>query len=518
MNPSSTSALPAEAPPKKITRSTNAAPHAEILPGLTTPKRATRKGKEKQLLTTIGSASDTDNANPSAQLTTEDQSKTPSATPQPGSSASAEIASLRAEVAWLHQQLNRQVIPAPRTSQAPGSRKSNRRQRSRGRNGGLKPPAWTQVKSGMISRNTRNEPRRSRSVNSAPETGVPPPARNSNRNTVPLPTRLRPTVELGGGEPSQDGYPSDSSKGSSRNTRDSEPYPGSRHLPRRQHLSVKKSDPERLDDNTDPLFSAWKKLMIAKLRENYDHFPDEESRMAYVFDRTKGESQRHLDPRYLTDREDSFVDAEEMIAYLASVYENQQEIEDAQDEFEQMTMGINETFQEFRTRFLQKANLAGVPLSTRLHALYRKIIKELQWDLYLEKTQWTSFDQACERIGAADKTRRQLIARNGPRERTRDRMSTRARNSIPATNITPRSTPRTPGLFDVRQSTPAPSRETPRRSIPQAPLTCWNCGKLGHTSPECSEPKKVRINEMEEGESHSESDETTESEPGNEQP
>jgi len=52
-----------------------------------------------------------------------------------------------------------------------------------------------------------------------------------------------------------------------------------------------------------------------------------------------------------------------------------------------MTIGINETFQEFRTHFLQKANLAGVPLSTRLHTLYRKIIKELQWDLYLEKTQ-----------------------------------------------------------------------------------------------------------------------------------
>jgi len=81
MNPSSTFALPAEAPPKKITKSTNAASHAKILPKLTTPKRATRKGKEKQLLTTIESASDTDNANPSAQLTTEDQSKTSSATP-----------------------------------------------------------------------------------------------------------------------------------------------------------------------------------------------------------------------------------------------------------------------------------------------------------------------------------------------------------------------------------------------------------------------------------------------------
>lgn len=260
--------------------------------------------------------------------------------------------------------------------------------------------------------------------------------------------------------------------------------------------------------------------MRAKLRENYDYFTDEESRMVYVFNQTKSKAQQHLDPRYMSDRDDEFVNAEEMIDYLASVYENQQEVEDAQDEFEQMTMGANETFQEFRTRFLQKANLAGIPQDTRLQALYRKIIKELQWDLYVERTKWKSFNHACEMIGAADKARRQLIARNGPRERVRDGTSTRARSGIPATTTTPRPSTRTrtPGLVDVGRNTPNPSKEHPQRSTSQAPLTCWNCGKVGHTSPECTEPKRVRVNEIEEDESNSELTENTESNSGNEQP
>jgi len=74
--------------------------------------------------------------------------------------------------------------------------------------------------------------------------------------------------------------------------------------------------------------------MIVKFKENYDYFPDEESRMAYVFNRTKGEFQRHLDPKYLTNRKDSFVNTKEIIAYLASIYKNQQEIEDTQNKFE----------------------------------------------------------------------------------------------------------------------------------------------------------------------------------------
>jgi len=266
------------------------------------------------------------------------------------------------------------------------------------------------------------------------------------------------------------------------------------------YRSATKGDVAKLVDGLNPRFSAWKKLMINKFRGNRHQFHSEQSKMAYVFDRTEGKAQELLDPQYMSDRLDSFQTARAMIEFLERCFTNFQEVEDAQDEFDEMFMTSIETFQDFRTRFLQAANLAGVPLATQQSAIFRKIKKELQWDLFTEKSTWTSLDQACNRINIVDKTRRQLIDRLGTRYRNKDEPR-HSSSSRPTTMVRSAPAPaahrsRTPGLLELGDKTSAIPRSTPDRSTPKPPLTCWNCGKSGHTSSYCIEPRKADVHEI----------------------
>jgi hypothetical protein len=59
---------------------------------------------------------------------------------------------------------------------------------------------------------------------------------------------------------------------------------------------------------------------------------------------------------------------------------------------------------------------------------------------------------------------------------------------------------RTPGLLDLGEKAFALIRSTPERLTSKPPLTCWNCGKTGHTSSYCTEPKKAIVQEIDEEE------------------
>ena len=60
--------------------------------------------------------------------------------------------------------------------------------------------------------------------------------------------------------------------------------------------SSKVPDPPPLTDGKDPTFISWKKQIASKLTVNADHFADETARINYVFSRTGGEAQGHLEP------------------------------------------------------------------------------------------------------------------------------------------------------------------------------------------------------------------------------
>ena len=90
----------------------------------------------------------------------------------------------------------------------------------------------------------------------------------------------------------------------------------------RPERSAKVADPPVLTDGTDPSFDNWRLQLRDKLEVNADHFPNLRTRMAYVFGRTGGDAQTHLRARYAEESADSFTSDAEMVAHLASIYED----------------------------------------------------------------------------------------------------------------------------------------------------------------------------------------------------
>ena len=77
--------------------------------------------------------------------------------------------------------------------------------------------------------------------------------------------------------------------------------------------SKKQPDPPPLSNGVDPTFESWKLQIQGKFRVNADHFEDEEARMLYLFNRTTGDAQKHLRPRYDDESPIRFATAKEMI-------------------------------------------------------------------------------------------------------------------------------------------------------------------------------------------------------------
>ncbi|KAJ5095888.1 hypothetical protein NUU61_005244 [Penicillium alfredii] len=61
--------------------------------------------------------------------------------------------------------------------------------------------------------------------------------------------------------------------------------------------TVKMPDPPTLIDGKNVRFKAWKTEIRKKLRLNYDYYPTEDHKMAYLKSRCEGKAPMHIDPR-----------------------------------------------------------------------------------------------------------------------------------------------------------------------------------------------------------------------------
>jgi hypothetical protein len=86
--------------------------------------------------------------------------------------------------------------------------------------------------------------------------------------------------------------------------------------------SPKQPDPPLLSDGKDPTYTSWSILVQAKLQDNDDHFPSENSKLTYVYGRTTGAAQAHLEPRFEYGAPNPFLAVDEVMAHLAAIYQN----------------------------------------------------------------------------------------------------------------------------------------------------------------------------------------------------
>jgi hypothetical protein len=276
--------------------------------------------------------------------------------------------------------------------------------------------------------------------------------------------------------------------------------------PSSQRYSKKLSDPASLSDGKDPTFISWRLLIRGKFRTNADHFQDEEDKMLYLFNRTSGDAQKHLEPRYDEDSQTRFVSAKEMLVHLASIYVNPNAVRDARHEYNALLMKQGQPFAEFQTDFLHLAGKAQTPQESLRIDLYDKVTTSLQRGIAPNLRFLTTYSELAADLASLDTELKRIMEREERQRRYRERQSARApakplesSRGSPVTINTPMTTATTSKPFiRARSETP---RTEPRRPAPaDATVICFNCDKPGHYATVCPEPRKTDLKEIEEGE------------------
>lgn len=296
-------------------------------------------------------------------------------------------------------------------------------------------------------------------------------------------------------------------------------------LDRSPKYSKKQPDPNPLSNGIDPTFESWKLQVQGKFRVNADHFQDEEAKMLYLFNRTSGDAQKHLRPRYDDESPVRFTSAQDMIQHLAAIYVNPNKVRDARYDYNRLMMKPTQTFVEFQTQFLHLAGEAQIPAESLRLDLYDKLTTQLQEKLAVHLRTLDTFAELSACCLSLDSELKRIAARVDRQKRIRDNKPSATPASlgvgpiIPSTATHARATPEVPRNYRAMLENPRNSelRQSTPVALPAPPtITCYNCHKPGHIAISCPEPKRADLKEIEEDLSEKDLSETEKS--GKEEP
>jgi hypothetical protein len=133
--------------------------------------------------------------------------------------------------------------------------------------------------------------------------------------------------------------------------------------------------------------------------------------MAYVFGQTSRDAQTHLRPRYAEESANSFGSDDEMVAHLASIYEDPYKVQNARLDYRSLMMKASETYTEFQTRFLHLAGQARIPVDDLVPDLFDKLTLELQRAVLPTYPNLQTLKELMQQCQALDQGLRRIKAR-----------------------------------------------------------------------------------------------------------
>jgi hypothetical protein len=266
----------------------------------------------------------------------------------------------------------------------------------------------------------------------------------------------------------------------------------------------KTKDPARFENNQGTIkYTAWKEQILDKFEIDREQFLTERAFMSYIFNRTEGEANDHLFPRYTRDADNAnpFTTYREMLATLDSIYKNPFLVRDSRNQYKDLKMGIGQSFHDFRTRFIHLANTGRIPSADWFDDMYDKMTTTLQGQILNQRHLLDEdFDKLCTVAIGIDAELKRLNAR-----RTKERDARLSQANKP----TPAPTPRPPFVakptsagFSLLQR-PANPATVPTPALATAAdigiTKCYNCQELGHLSRDCPKPRRaLAIKDIEE--------------------
>jgi hypothetical protein len=252
-------------------------------------------------------------------------------------------------------------------------------------------------------------------------------------------------------------------------------------------------------------YQAWKELIFDKFEKDHLMFETPRDYMSYVFKSTQGDAQRHLLPRYTRKPTnlDPFRTYQEMLDLLDSIYINTNHVQDSRYAYQELRMRANQSFQDFKTEFIQLADDGQIPLADRFDDLYNKVTTLLQGQLLNQRPALNKdFNKLCEYATEFDTQIKRLNTRRN-QERDARAAKTPVAAARPRTTFQPKASA-TPTNSGVKSTEFLPLRPTTSPITPGVlaprPLVCFNCQKPGHIASACLEPKRASIKEIEEDE------------------
>jgi hypothetical protein len=244
-----------------------------------------------------------------------------------------------------------------------------------------------------------------------------------------------------------------------------------------------------------------------KIKFDNDYFETERKKMGYLFNRTTGDAQGHLQPRF-EDETDGFQTLQEMFDHLTAIYDNPHKVRDARNSYHKLYIQSAQTFQKFHTKFLQLAGKGKVAVENYRDDLYDKITPDLQ-KMVLPTLASFETHQAlavqCRLLDAELKRIKQRTDRQERIDKTKTSSYRPATVPFSTSNLRPLPKATVPTVTDLPrpvtartglQANPAvtsriqPQYDSARKRELSAKGACFVCEQTGHMANAC--PRAIK--------------------------